>query len=363
MDSAFASPSHDFSQPFPTATGGYVSSDSAFGSADPTPTHTNKKPQTSQLDFNEDPFQNVNHRYGDPFELAGADPFENQTDPFTAPVTDAFGGGGEGAKATNVQQKRSIDNFGESSENDPFSLTLQNSLKDPKNDPFAFSSSSTDPFAAPASSKGQSADPFGSSFNDPFAPSAGNKPSQTQDDWFATGPFSSAPKVDGVIKSTTTKNSSKSLAVGWGSNNDQFGKSVVAKVDNADPFSSTSIPRKKPSKTIGKTDFLTGSPMKGIASPGEQKEKKKHKWVPKLPSTGKGDKMTRPFKNKGNQQAEQANAQQPKQNIDKIQLQLAAEASKKSEEDRQRRLQLQEEQDLAYAIALSKAEAASLKSN
>ena len=29
------------------------------------------------LDFDEDPFKNANHRYGDPFELTGADP-----DPF-----------------------------------------------------------------------------------------------------------------------------------------------------------------------------------------------------------------------------------------------------------------------------------------
>ena len=42
---------------------------------------------------------------------------------------------------------------------------------------------------------------------------------------------------------------------------------------------------------------------------------------------------------------------------------MAAELSKRSDDDRRRKLQLQEEADLAYAIALSKAEAASLKTN
>ena len=44
-----------------------------------------------------------------------------------------------------------------------------------------------------------------------------------------------------------------------------------------------------------------------------------------------------------------------------VQLKMAAELSKRSDDDRRRKLQLQEEADLAYAIALSKAEAASLK--
>ena len=45
-----------------------------------------------------------------------------------------------------------------------------------------------------------------------------------------------------------------------------------------------------------------------------------------------------------------------------VQMKMAAEVSRRSEDDRRRKLQLQEEADLAYAIALSKAEAASLKS-
>ena len=36
------------------------------------------------LDFDEDPFKNANHRYGDPFELTGADP-----DPFARYNCDA----------------------------------------------------------------------------------------------------------------------------------------------------------------------------------------------------------------------------------------------------------------------------------
>ena len=46
----------------------------------------------------------------------------------------------------------------------------------------------------------------------------------------------------------------------------------------------------------------------------------------------------------------------------KVQMKMAAEVSRRSEDERRRKLQLQEEADLAYAIALSKAEAASLKS-
>ena len=45
-----------------------------------------------------------------------------------------------------------------------------------------------------------------------------------------------------------------------------------------------------------------------------------------------------------------------------VQMKMAADVSRRSEDDRRRKLQLQEEADLAYAIALSKAEAASLKS-
>ena len=46
----------------------------------------------SGLEFNEDPFKDANHRYGDPFDIEGADPFlENAFDPFTANVQDAFG--------------------------------------------------------------------------------------------------------------------------------------------------------------------------------------------------------------------------------------------------------------------------------
>ena len=45
-----------------------MSEDSAFGSADPTPTH---RPNYSALDFNDDPFKDANHRYGDPFDIEG----------------------------------------------------------------------------------------------------------------------------------------------------------------------------------------------------------------------------------------------------------------------------------------------------
>ncbi len=145
---------------------------------------------------------------------AGADPFGGRADPFTAPVEAAFGGnqgntvnsntsredpflsGGGKLPAATSNSLAAFGNVASSISNttsdDPFSLTLSNSLKPPQpasSDPFA-------PFGGPDGSKASaeppksaSADLFGS---DPFAPSMATT---TQDDWFA---FKPAPKVDGV---------------------------------------------------------------------------------------------------------------------------------------------------------------------
>ena len=63
------------------------------------------------LDFHEDPFKDANHRYGDPFDIEGADPFvEDNFDPFTANIQDAFYGPtkrGGGQSDSNIASKDS----------------------------------------------------------------------------------------------------------------------------------------------------------------------------------------------------------------------------------------------------------------
>ncbi len=126
---------------------------------------------------------------------------------------------------------------------------------------------------------------------------------------------------------------------------DPFGKSV-ARIGNVDPFSG--VPKKKSSKPHHLTDFLTGSPAKSSLDPSSTKEKKRHKWVPKLSPSALKDK---------------SKSSSSKANPEETQMKMAAEASRRAEDERMKRLQIQEEQDLAYAIALSKAEAASLKTS
>ncbi len=284
--------------------------------------------------FEEDPFKNANHRYGDPFELAGADLFSGQEDPFTAPVSAAFGASGSGKDSFNSAFPSST-----SSTADPFSLTLSSSLQQKETNPNA-----NDPFSpfknAPSKSSTANPDPFGS---DPFgAPATMTTGKSADDSWADFG--TQQPKT------SPTRKASKSLATSWGDGNDPFGsrsfnkekrpntnnvlnndkKSVVSRVSNADPFK---LSLAKPNNT---------------SKPS--KEKKKHKWVPKLKSDSSKSKATptAPPAVDGKQ-------------MDAANLKMAAEASRRAEQERQRRLQLQEEQDLAYAIALSKAEAASTK--
>jgi len=179
--------------------------DSAIGSsADPTPTHKATS-RYSGLEFNEDPFKDANHRYGDPFDIEGADPFVEDTfDPFTANMQDAFGTAsttstirkekkplpqeapppvvnpfpafdawGDSQLSSN---KPTSDPWGASSSKpstnlddsfDPFSLKnqlKQNDKSDFGSDPFSssnFSSNDTkDPFGAPSEAFPNSSDPF-----------------------------------------------------------------------------------------------------------------------------------------------------------------------------------------------------------
>jgi len=214
VDSAFASPTHfqaTFGGGAVSSTTAAINYDSAFGgsSAEPTPTHAPSAVTTkSTLDFEGDPFKDADVRYGDPFELAGADPFVGKADPFTAPVDDAFGDpfskatpSSSSSTTTTARLSRAAPS-GPPSLGDPFSLTLKSSLAASKaSDPFA-SPSKNDPFAAvssnssafPASKAGS--DLFGS---DPFTPSA-PVGGQTQDDWFNSSGAFQTPKVDGVSR-------------------------------------------------------------------------------------------------------------------------------------------------------------------
>lgn len=149
----------------------------------------------------------------------------------------------------------------------------------------------------------------------------------------------------------------------------------------ADPFafvtspspSSSSVPRKKSHRAAGLTDFLTGSPLRGGSSSSgatahaegshsAAKEKKKHKWVPKLGAGGGGGAGGKHEKSPSSKKVQQQHAAAAAAaNLEDARLRVASEASRRAEDERQRRLALQEEQDLAYAIALSKAEAESIK--
>ena len=242
---------------------------------------------------------------------------------------------------------------------DPFSPTSLNKA------PFK-----PDPFNASPSSPSKSSDLFGS---DPFGGSSGGDAA-----WTAS--------FNGV-----KPKASKSLATSWGDGNDPFGSSATKKP--VEPwkasFSNSNNEVQQP-KIDGRTKMSpkrsTETASKSLATtwgqdqqlqqqqqqqhdpfamlPKKVKEKKKHKWVPKLPSTGKGDNKLSKFRSgKASDQQQQQQQQAPAPNVEAVHLKATSDASKRAERERLKRLQLQEEQDLAYAIALSKAEAASLKTN
>merc|ERR1712223_1394021 len=252
----------DSFEPFSKTTSGWVSEDSAFGSADPTPTH---RPNYSALDFNDDPFKDANHRYGDPFDIEGGDPFKNEHDPFTASVDDAFGGTLPRKKENNATPKKennTTEPWGgatsvvssnddawsafETSSNlnvvsnnlddsfDPFSAKnlapVQSSVSSSQNsvDPFGSGAWSafpevapnSDPFsAAPVVTRSKtSADPFGSSMNFGSTPNKTLTP-PTKSNQNRLQQSQNTSNVSGATSSKV----SQSLSRPWASPNDPFG--------------------------------------------------------------------------------------------------------------------------------------------
>ena len=180
----------------------------------------------------------------------------------------------------------------------------------------------------------------------------------------AGSPFAAQQATRSAAKSNVAAAAAASdpfAAAPRGPSADAFGGKTIAKVGNADPFASPAAGVASSSKKKGGrhlTDFLTGSPLRGPSSSAEHtpaKEKKKHKWVPKLTSGGGGSTKLHSSTSTKHQQKSAAS------NLEEVRLQMASEASRRAEDERRRRLELQEEQDLAYAIALSKAEAASVR--
>lgn len=330
-----------------------VFSDAVSSSTKPTEQKSAPDPFSGQgrytgLDFYEDPFKNSNYRYADPFEEnANADPF---ADPFNAPESQVFGSDPFSNSAA------VSDPFKSESTSDPFAPT-ENTYENSnlaKNDPFA--KSDNDPFSK--IDKGSSSDPFGNSFTanfnsvpnvDPF----GSNNNFGSSNSFVSGndPFSLTNLKPLAANSDINSNSSKPTVSSTNST-----VSYRKEKSSTDSAVSEKSSKKKSSHSL--SDFLTGSPLKSDkGDKSKEKKDKKHgkfhltsplKTHKKSAESPKSDK-----KNKSTASSEAA--------ADEVQLKMAAELSKRSDDDRRRKLQLQEEADLAYAIALSKAEAASLK--
>ena len=182
------------------------------------------------MEFNEDPFKDANHRYGDPFDLEGADPFAgNQEDPFTAPVTAAFGAAG----STPEVDKQ---------------LTGGNSPFSNQADPFA-------PLSSPATAAN-----YSNNENDPFGGTTWDTLSKTSS--------STTPEVNkqltGSAWSTTPEIHKQLTGSAWGAMtsttvaSDPFGNNNVVPVsnnldDSFDPFSAKSLAKSSPMTTSSAT--------------------------------------------------------------------------------------------------------------
>lgn len=337
---------------------------SAFSSAtdQPKPDPFSGEGRYTGLDFCEDPFKNSNYRYGDPFDLenANADPFN---EPFQAPQSDsvpAFGGKSD-PFASSAPDPFSSEN---QSRGDPFASAFgsESSYENSSRiDPF--SKNDTDPFSssklAPVSS--DSSDPFGSSFTasfntavpnvDPFG-SNNNFGSPSNDPFSLTNlrPPPQVPTSD--INSNSTlkqeKVNSTTSTVSY--------RKEKASADSGESTTSKGSLKKKTSHSL--SDFLTGSPLKSTEKADKSKEKKDKKHGKFHISS-----PLKTHKSKSNESPKSSSRNSTiDSSVDEVQMKMAAEVSRRSEDERRRKLQLQEEADLAYAIALSKAEAASLKS-
>ena len=164
----------------------------------------------SGLEFNEDPFKDANHRYGDPFDIEGADPFvEDNFDPFTANVHDAFGT--SSTTSTLRKEKKPLPHEEPSNTNafPAFDAWGDNKL------PASFSKPSSDPWG------GQSANPTSTNLDDSFDPfSLKNQLKQNNNN---KNDFGSDPFSQSNFSSNNTK--------------DPFGSSSDAFSNTSDPFS------------------------------------------------------------------------------------------------------------------------------
>lgn len=372
------------------------------------------------LDFFEDPFKNSDYRYGDPFDISTSDPFSDKDDPFASSDSAVFGPDSASFSTDPFNGKDAPKTFGADPFNDqdvpktfgaePFNGKDDSSSfgADPFNGKDTPKSFGADPFNGKDDSKSFGADPFNGK-DDPFGPESilPSAPPSTNDPFAPTtntttssDPFTGAfGKMDTFGSGSDPFGSSFSTTdtFGGGSNNNFNNNS------GSDPFSLTNLNALKPppsdinfnqskqqglsstSSTISYRkgskssaegtpteksevkhkkhghnfvpDFLSGSPLKTEKTPKEKKEKKHGKF--NLTSPLKPKSKNSP---KSDKKASKNAASSGEASADEIQLKMAAEVSRRTEDDRMRRMRLQEEQDLAYAIALSKAEAASLKS-
>lgn len=328
------------------------------------------------MEFNEDPFKDANHRYGDPFDLEGADPFKNEQDPFTASVDDAFGTLPRKSQKNEAKDSAWPNDAWASSgtaQADPF-MMLSGTVKtnpapsnnlDDSFDPFSAKNlvKAQDPFS---SVKAANSDPFGSPLAKPSAKaSAEVDPFGSSSAWSAASdPFSAAPvtrsktsidpfssskvpnkSLNPLQKSETTSKVSQSLSRPWSSKDD--------------PFHASSIPRSRPTSSKSSDPFSVAPALDLSSVSHEKKEKKNNFKLGHLnPLRTKKDKKDKSGHKMIRNDLSSPSAPPP---VEEAHVRMASEASKKAEEERLQRLRQQEEQDLAYAIALSKAEAASLQ--
>jgi hypothetical protein len=353
------------------------------------------------LEFNEDPFKDANHRYGDPFDLDDPDdPFKNEPDPFTAPVTAAFGASCSTTNLTSiVSGVPKIDPFGGSAWNnsagssvDPFGTSshysattsgfppISNNLDD-SFDPFSakhLSKTTTEP-SAQQQQKGY--DPFGGGsvqqgnsqnfdgntqkFGGIGGKSGSNfKKTRTESSvdpfgsssaWNSSDPFSGVP----VARSKTSSDAfadlrlaSKSASVSR--HQAPAPNKSLTPLSKSETFASGGLNSRPRNRPAASSAANAAAASNNLDSATDQQLKKKS-----------GIKFLAPFmknKDKSSQKVIKndlsASAPQQQPILSDNSLKKVAESSRRTEDDRLRKLRLQEEKDLAYAIALSKAEAA-----
>jgi len=301
-----------------------------------------------------DPFSDSK---SDPFDSAfgGESSYENSRDPFPRPSGDPFP-----RPSGDPFPRPSGDPFPRPS-GDPFTRPSGEPFPRPSGDPFPrpsgdpFSQSESDPFGSgkPAPAR-DVADPFGSSFTASFPSAVPTIDPFSSNNNFGNDPFSltNLPTPTSDINANSTVKVERVAPT----NNTVSYRKEKTSIDTSESTPSKSSLKKKTSHSL--SDFLTGSPLKA-GDKGDKVKEKKEKKHGKFHISS----PLKAHKAKSGESPKSASKSTAGDNgVDEVQMKMAAEVSRRSEDDRRRKLQLQEEADLAYAIALSKAEAASLKS-